>query len=281
MMSTRQKIRLAAAAARLVTGVRRTVGASDNAEVRRGGLNWRLELGEGIDFAIYLLGAFERATQRQYRRLLKPGDVALDIGANIGAHTLPIARLVGAAGSVHAFEPTAFAFAKLKANIALNADLVKRIHARQILLSDTGGDAPPEALAASWPLGDRPGGHPLHGGHEKTTAGAEAETLDSYVAREGIERIDFIKLDVDGNECHVLRGAQDTLRRFQPPIILELPPYVFSGGENSFEAFIGLLRDAGYRLLRSPDGAALPVDAAALGDAIPNGASINAWAMRA
>ena len=280
MLATKQKIRLAGAAARLVTGVRRTLGAGDDAVVRRGGINWRLELGEGIDFAIYLLGAFERATQRQYGRLLKPGDVVLDIGANIGAHTLPLSRLVGAAGCVHAFEPTAFAFAKLKANIARNADLAGRIKARQILLSDGGGDAPPAALASSWPLGDRPGGHPVHGGHDMTTAGAEAETLDSYVAREAIERIDFIKLDVDGNECQVLRGGLDSLRRFHPPIIVELAPYVFSGGENSFEAFVGLLHGAGYNLLRSPGGQALPPDAAALAQTIPDGASINAWAMQ-
>ena len=113
-----------------------------------------------------------------------------------------------------------------------------------------------------------------------TTAGAEAETLDSYVAREAIERIDFIKLDVDGNECQVLRGGLDTLRRFHPPIILELAPYVFSGGENSFAAFVGLLHGAGYKLLRSQGGQALPSDAAALAKSIPDGASINAWAMQ-
>ena len=281
MLSTKQKIRLARSAARLVSGVRRGFGAGEIAEVRRGGVNWRLELGEGIDFAIYLLGRFERGTQRQYGRLLKPGDIALDIGANIGAHTLPISRLVGAAGCVHAFEPTAFAFAKLQANIARNTDLAQRIKARQILLGDGGGDAPPAALAASWPLGAGPGGHPVHGGHDMTTAGAAAETLDSYVVREKIERIDFVKLDVDGNECQVLRGGQDTLRRFHPPIILELAPYVFSAGENSFETFIDLLRDAGYRLMRSPGGAELPQDAAALARSIADGASINAWAMPA
>ena len=281
MLSTKQKIRLARTAARAVTGVRRGFGAGENAGVRRDGLNWRLELGEGIDFAIYLLGAFERATQRQYGRLLKPGDVALDIGANIGAHTLPISRLVGAAGSVHAFEPTAFAFAKLKANMGRNAALEGRIKANQILLSDTAEEAPPPTLAASWPLGARPGGHPVHGGHDMTTAGAAAETLDAYVARESIQRIDFIKLDVDGNECQVLRGGRETLRRFRPPIILELAPYVFSNGENSFETFIALLMDAGYRLMRAPGGALLPPDAAALARTIPSGASINAWAMPA
>ena len=279
-MSTKQKMRPARAVQRLVTGVRRGFGAGGDADVRRGGLNWRLELDEGIDFAIYLLGAFERATQRQYGRLLKPGDVALDIGANIGAYTLPISRLVGAAGCVHAFEPTSFDFAKPQAHLARNADLAERIKARQILLSDGAGDAPPAAVAASWPLGGRPGGHPVHGGHDKTTAGARAETLDSYVAREGIERINFIKLDVDGNECQVLRSGQETLRRFHPPIILELAPYVFSAGDNSFEAFIGLLHDAGYGLRRVPGGAQLPPDSAALANTIADGASINAWAMR-
>ena len=281
MLATKQKIRLARAAARLVNGARRGFGAGDNTEVRRDGLNWRLELGEGIDFAIYLLGAFERSTQRQYGRILKPGDVALDIGANIGAHTLPISRLVGTTGYVHAFEPTAFAFAKLEANIARNDQLAERIKANQILLSDGGADTPPAALAASWPLGRRAGGHPLHGGHDMTTTGAQVETLDCYMARENVARIDFIKLDVDGNECQVLRGGMQTLQRFRPPIILELAPYIFSQDENSFEAFVGLLLGAGYRLSRAPGGALLPRDAAALARKIPDGFSINAWAMPA
>jgi FkbM family methyltransferase len=281
MISTKQKIRIARTAARLVTGVRRSLGAGKAADVRRGGLNWRLDLGESIDFAIYLLSAFERGTQRQYGQILKASDVALDIGANIGAHTLPIARCVGPLGRVHAFEPTAFAFAKLAANIARNPALGERITARQILLSDGGAAAPPAAIAASWPLDGGRGGHPLHGGREKTTQGAKAQTLDFYVARAGLERIDFIKLDVDGNECQVLRGWRETLRRFRPPIILELAPYVFSGGENSFEAFIELLRRAGYKLLRSPGGGALSLDAATLARAIPQGASINAWALPA
>jgi len=281
MLSTKQKIRIARTAARVVTGVRRGFGAGDNAKVRRDGLNWQLELGEGIDFAIYLLGAFERTTQRQYGALLKPGDVALDIGANIGAHTLPISRLVGDTGFVHAFEPTAFAYAKLKANIARNAVLAERIQANQTLLSDGAQDAPPAALAASWPLGERPGGHPMHGGHDMTTAGASVDTLDGYVARAEIARIDFIKLDVDGNECQVLRGGFESLQRFRPPIILELAPYIFSRGENSFASFIKLLRDAGYQLMRAPAGAPLPSDAAALSRAIPDGFSINAWAMPA
>jgi FkbM family methyltransferase len=281
MISTKQKILVARSAAGLVRMMRRACGAGNNAEVRRNGLNWRLDLDEGIDFSIYLLGAFERGTQKQYGQILKAGDVALDIGANIGAHTLPIARCVGSSGQVHAFEPTVYAFAKLEANIARNPALGERITAGQTLLSDSSEKAPPTAIASSWPLGGGGGGHPLHGGHEKPTLGAEAQTLDSYVSEAGLQRVDFIKLDVDGNECQVLRGGHETLRRFRPPIILELAPYIFSSGKNSFADFIELLRSAGYILVRSPGGAALTLDATALSNAIPEGASVNAWAMPA
>ena len=72
-----------------------------------------------------------------------------------------------------------------------------------------------------------------------------------------------------------MRGRGGALR-----IILELAPYVISAGDNSFEAFIGLLHDAGYGLRRAPGGAQLPPDSAALANTIADGASINAWAMR-
>ena len=87
------------------------------AEVARGGVNWRLNLTEGIDFSIYLLGAFEPITVAACARLIKPGDTVLDIGANIGALALPMARMAGPSGKVYCFEPTDYAFKKLTANL--------------------------------------------------------------------------------------------------------------------------------------------------------------------
>ena len=71
-------------------------GKGDLVEIRRGGYNWALDLHEGIDFSIFLLGGFEPRTLRLYRKLLgrQEGEIVLDIGANIGAHTLPLAKLV-------------------------------------------------------------------------------------------------------------------------------------------------------------------------------------------
>ena len=93
---------------------RRLVGGGPELVTSRQGLTWQLDLREGIDLSIYLLGRFEPSTVRCYTRLVNPGDVVLDVGANIGAHTLPLARLVGEAGRVIAFELTRYAFLKLQ-----------------------------------------------------------------------------------------------------------------------------------------------------------------------
>ena len=76
-----------------------------------------------IDFAIYLGGMFERNTALALRKLVRPSSLVLDIGANIGAHTLRLANLVGSSGRVFAFEPTDFAYSKLQANLDLNPAL--------------------------------------------------------------------------------------------------------------------------------------------------------------
>ena len=113
MLSTRRKITLARWAYQCVHAARALFTRDDHTIVVRGDIVWDLDLGEGIDFAIYLLGAFERSSIRAYSRLIKPGAVVIDVGANIGAHTLPFAHLVGPAGHVLAFEPTTYAFNRL------------------------------------------------------------------------------------------------------------------------------------------------------------------------
>src|SRR5689334_16414097 len=139
MMSTRQKIQIARVLSTTVVSLRRLVGLPAEIVAKRRGLNWSLNLKEGIDFAIYLLGGFEVRTLRRYTQLVKPGDIVLDIGANVGAHTLPLAQLVGPTGKVYAFEPTLYAFGKQRTNISLNPELAPRISTHQMMLMSSGG----------------------------------------------------------------------------------------------------------------------------------------------
>lgn len=277
MMTTRQKLFLA----RLVSGPIRLVSASlapGKKRVKRRGISWELDLDEAIDFFIFLLGTFEPGTTRGYRKVVRAGSVVVDIGANIGAHTLPLAQLVGAQGRVFGFEPTIYAFSKLQANTALNPLLAPRIVAEQILLSDSVTEHRVTEISSSWQLRPSNAVHPLHRGEAKTTAGARTTTLDAYVNEAGIKHIDLIKMDVDGNELSVLRGAVKVLARDRPQIIFELAPYILEEHGSSGAELLGLLQDTGYEFARSPDGPALATSIETLVASVPVGASINLWA---
>ncbi len=243
---------------------------------QRGGLRWELDLNEGIDFSIFLLGAFESGAARCYKKRLRRGDVALDIGANIGAHTLPMASLVGPAGRVHAFEPTAYAFRKLNANLALNPELEDVVRPVQMLLGEGSKGAIPHEIYSGWPLEFGENLHPTHGGEPHSTAGASMATLDELVDQLG--RVDFIKLDVDGYELSVLQGARRLLDHFRPPILMEFCPHVCVTQGHSFAELVAALTEACYRFERL-DGKPLPTKPGMLAKMIPRNGSINVLAV--
>lgn len=278
LLNTQRKIALARVANRFVKVGRKLFGMPMRAEFKRGGLRWMLDLNEGIDFSIFLLGSFEPDAVRCFEKRVKPGDVVLDIGANIGAHTLRLAHLVGPTGRVLAFEPTAYAHAKLRANLALNPDLVPRVTLRQLLLMDSPGAAVPETICSGWPLVHEAGLHPDHLGKPHSTEGAGCSTLDEAVAAAGVATVAFIKLDVDGHELSVLRGGTATLRKSRPVILVELCPHVCSEHGYPFSELVACFAGLGYGF-ESFDGRALPDDAAALEKFIPERGSINVLAI--
>ncbi len=277
-LPTTTKLKIARILLLIVTLGRRLTGHRGQiVTCRRGGIRWRLDLDEGIELAIYLFSSFERSTARQIRKFLQPGMVVLDIGANIGAHALPMAKWVGPQGKVYAIEPTQNAYRKLNENLALNPALKVTLIPLRVALVEAGG-AGPAALYSSWKLRGAGPRHPYHGGTQASTEGAEFLTLDLLVERLGIKRLDFIKLDVDGFECKILRGAPATLRKFRPAIILELCPYVQSENGDALDELLRLLKAAGYQLYTENRSALLPTDSAALARLIPEHGSINAFA---
>jgi FkbM family methyltransferase len=278
MVPTSLKLGLAGAAATVIRAFLGLAGRGPEVRANRRGIAWHLDLREGIDFSIFLLGSFEPSTVKAYSRYLEDGSVALDIGANIGAHTLPMAQLVGSQGRVLAFEPAARSLEKLRANVAANADLAPRVSAFQVLLSQAGAvDLPPE-IYSSWPVSSASGRHPLHGGVAISTQGATVRTLDEEVAREGLSRVDFVKMDVDGYEMDVLAGAGETLRRFQPALLMEVAPYTLHERGVDAPAPLRFLVDLGYRFY-TLDGAPMPSAPEEIASAVPDGCSVNVLAL--
>ena len=279
MLSTAQKIYIAKIMSRALLGVRAVAGLPAQASVRRHDIVWQLDLREGIDLSIYVLGCFEPSTVKIYHKLLRPGNVVLDIGANIGAHTLPMAALVGDSGRVLAFEPTAYALSKLQINLALNPPLRARVTAEQFMLVENDQQVLKPAIHSSWPLVASGPIDDRHGGRLMTTDGASAVSLDRVVEQRALTRVDFIKIDVDGNELGVLAGAQRTLQKFQPPIVMELAPHVFGECPADFDRLLQLLWDHGYRLVHLLSRKTLPYNPAEVRRGIPTYGSVNVLAV--
>ena len=244
-------------------------------EVRRGGLKWRLNLDQGIDFAIYLTGKFEPFTLRAIADSIDQGDVVLDIGANVGALTLPLAQIVGKTGQVIAFEPTKYAYTKLVDNLSLNPDYLDCVSAEQIMLVGADHVTPEAELYSSWPLDPSEQQHEKHRGKLESTDGARASTLDAYIYQEKIDDVRLVKIDVDGFEVEVVRGGLSFLRQQQPIIVMELAPYTLDERGSSLEQLLEMLSSVGYVLCSQDNGNELPASASQLRAFIPDGGSIN------
>ena len=276
-LNTAQKVKIAQLASSCVLLARRLGGRGTTAIVLRGGVRWQLDLREGIDFSIYLLGAFEPSTVRAYSRVVSEGMTVVDIGANVGAHTLFLARLCGLSGRVVAFEPTQYAFDKLRRNVELNPDIAPCISCQQVMLVAAADSAVEQAIYSSWPLQQTSLDelHAEHRGRLMATVGAVAETLDGALARLAVHRVDFVKLDVDGHEAEVLEGAKQTFARDRPAILMELAPFVFRDNMDKFTFMLQFFWALGYRLTDLSSGKMLPEDVLKVIQMIPENGGIN------
>lgn len=246
------------AAARLAYLMLRPVIGSKPRVVERQGIRYELTPAEGIDFGLYLFGSFQsHVTDTAYVKL--PDDaVMMDVGANVGAVAL---RLSAGAprGELHAFEPSDATFARLARNVRLNPKLAARIKLTKAFVSDVRKGAVDTSVYARWPL--TPTGsaakHPVHGGVLETVTATPTVTLDEYVEEHRLTRVDFIKIDTDGHELAVLRGATRTLERLRPIIVFEAGAYLLAEKRTEFAEFLRFFPPLRYDLVDLKTGQAV------------------------
>ncbi len=275
IIKTKHKILLARLIQTPIIFLRKAIGLSTRIQANRASICWHLDLNEGIDFAIYLTGRFEPETVTAMASLIKSGDVVLDIGANIGAHTLGMAHMVGKEGKVIAFEPTKYAFNKLVANTTLNPNLRSKITLNQIMLTSTENAPLKKELYSSWPLDPKKQMHQKHLGKMQMTSGATTQTLSSYINKNKIKNVTLVKIDVDGYEIDVLEGGRDFFINQQPIIIMELAPYTLEERGKSLCELLDIVKGMGYYMVDQKSKKPLAMIAEKLKQQIPEGGSIN------
>lgn len=224
----------------------------DKRIIVRNAITYEIDLSEGIDLSLFLFGKFQKHIF-QNRRLELPEDaVIFDVGANFGAMTLQFAKLAGR-GSVYAFEPTFYAYSKLKKNLELNPLLAERIVPIQSFVSSSSSAEHQIKAYASWKVAGTVSGarHPIHSGIPKAADGIGAVSLDDFCEQNQIARLDFIKIDTDGHEFEVLSGAQKIIGRFRPAIIFEVGMYIMEERHTDFSAYLQFFNLLNYSLFNS------------------------------
>jgi FkbM family methyltransferase len=245
---TRIKIFLA----RILYRIVHLVYPRDMRIVVRGGIKYELDLSEGIDLSVFLFGNFQRHVSQNERLSLPEDAVIFDVGANSGIMTLQFAHLAPD-GRVYAFEPTFYAFAKLMRNLELNPELAQRVVPIQSFVSSNTSAQPDITAYASWKVGGKTEGteHRVHGGTPKSTEGVPAVSVDDFCEQNNIARLDFIKIDTDGHELEVLKGARKVIGKFRPAIIFEIGMYVMTERRIDFPDYLDFFDSLNYSLFNS------------------------------
>jgi FkbM family methyltransferase len=204
-------------------------------------------LGNDNSLCLYVCGSFEPNEFALLDRILRPGMVFVDVGANDGYYTLFAARRIGAAGRVIAVEPSTRERVNLNRNIARNG-----------LVNVT---VIPAALGAACGMADLHLAQGVHSGHNTlgrfANDGVKAEsvervtvrTLDEVAGEIGLDRIDFMKIDVEGAEAAVIIGARRVIEATQPLILLEISDKALRAQGSGARALIDTLRrDLDYQV---------------------------------
>jgi FkbM family methyltransferase len=213
-----------------------------------GGTTVDVTLGNDNSLCLYVCGSFEPNEFAFVDRVLKPGMVFIDVGANDGYYTLFAARRVGPSGRVIAVEPSSRERAHLQRNLGRNGlDNVQVVAA---------------ALGAESGFVDLHLAHGVHAGHntlgdfahdDVIRASSERvalDTLDAVVSRQGLSRVDMVKIDVEGGEAGVVAGARHVLSTARPVLLMELNERALHAQGQSAETLLSLLRqELNYEIL--------------------------------
>ncbi len=177
--------------------------------------SWWLLRGSALDESL-LTGNFELAETAFLQRYLHSGMTILDVGAHHGYYALLASRAVGAGGKVIAFEPSPKERVRLQQHLQLNGCVnvqiesfaLEAVEDEKVLYLVDGAEDYCNSL------------RPPVVNAETTTINVKTTTLDKFLHNHGIDKVDFIKMDVEGAELNALSGAKEILAKRPRPVLL-------------------------------------------------------------
>jgi len=178
---------------------------------------WNVNIDTFSDIERRMLSrTYESETMGVIDEFVSAGDICVDVGANVGAIALALAKRTGESGKVHAFEPGPPLFERLQDNVRLNPGLSSYLELHQMGLSDKQDEL-------CWQESSRDHGNATirWADNNRPVTRIPVTTLDDFAREHSLERLDFLKIDVEGMEYEVLSGGKVALAKFMPVIYFE------------------------------------------------------------
>jgi FkbM family methyltransferase len=210
----------------------------------RYGINYRLDISDYQNWLLY----FYCKTDSSFGVLnyVSEGDAILDIGGNIGQTAMMMADKAKSGGRVFSFEPFPTTYEKFVNNLSLNPALQKIVSITNCAM----GDAP--AVLKMYRDCETNSGSNRILVDVSQNSGDLVEvpvlTVDKFVSDNGIQKIDFVKIDVEGFEMNVLKGAVETLKKYLPALFIELNDKSLQYQGSSAAELVGFLKNLGYKI---------------------------------
>ena len=181
---------------------------------------WYINTRSYLEWTLFFYGAYEEQVQQLFKQYLMPGDIALDVGSNIGIHTLYMANLVGPAGVVISFEPHKDIYTRQINNLTLNQ--ATNVNAMQIGLSNKNASAFLKQF--DYANSSNQGTSAIVAEYTENTLKIQVARLDDLITSilpNPTSRINLIKIDIEGHEEAFFEGAMHTIKKHLPVIIFE------------------------------------------------------------
>lgn len=222
-------------------------------KAERGGIRFDLDISDICDWYVYF-GLQEPEGDRLFD-LVREGDTVIDVGANIGVMSLNFASRCGPSGRVIGFEPDPVNFDRVTANIKLNK--FNNIRIENLALADKPGRL---KLFRIDPR--NPGMNRFLPPNQQRGEAIEVSvaTLDEFIAENPMERIDLIKIDVEGFEMNVLKGARATISRWRPKLYIEVINASLKANGASARQLLSWVAGLNYRIIHASNGLDVRID---------------------
>jgi FkbM family methyltransferase len=181
-------------------------------------------------------GDFERYELDIFELACSAGATVLDIGANIGLYSVVAAKRIGPSGRVYAFEPVPENIAFLRKNLEVNG-VADRVAVQEAAAGEADGEL--EIFLSDRQIGTHSAAKLAGGGGSSVKV--PMRSVDTFVNNNGVNRVDVVKIDVEGYDFQVLQGALQTLRRHKPTLFIEYSPALLEACGQDPDDFLGML----------------------------------------